>query len=249
MAAPDGNDVSPEVNKVLAFFKQLTPTQIAIILVGMVVAIFFLIPDAVFEKYDRWSRPEYYEQHDKFHAQHKFVKEVISEWNTVRDISDTIKKNVIAVRNGHKDSLEGYRTLKVDKLSLSTQITWHYHLAKLFIIDADITDKISSVDDAITNLQRVEELRSKGHLTPEDITFLGNIRILRKVNRTYLNAHALGYLISKANNDQSTAENHLNQVEFRIKDLGGCTDLRTTEVYHLKLREGIGCWNGKTGKS
>jgi hypothetical protein len=187
------------------------------------------------EFYKKTFNKAEYEQKKKFYLQHEFISPIIDAWDNIHDIEDMSKKSVKKVREGIDDAIFRYESLKVDKLSMATQVTWQYHLARLKVIEADKYSKINSLEVAIHWLNEAKSNSNKTELlTPDDMKFINNIRMNTRIKRTLLNAYALSFHIT-----QDVKYSHL--ASEVLKDIGGCRELDSTYFYHKKIAKTLSC--------
>ena len=184
---------------------------------------------------ERLINPVKFEQNQKFLLQHAYVSPIIDAWDTIHDIEDRTKKNVKLVRERIDDAVNRYEQLKVDKLSAAAQITWMYHLARLKVIEADKTAKINALEVAINWLDRAKvKSNETDKLSVADMKFINDIGMNTRIKRTKLNTYALFYHIS-----DDIKYYHL--AAELLEDIGGCEELISTYLYHVKIANALQC--------
>jgi len=212
-----------------------TALRLVFILIIFIVGLILYYEKNISNAYNRWDKPVYYQQYDKLIQHHPIVKNVVDEWDKISDIDDTTKDTVKNVRKTIFDALKRYENMETDKLDISMQIIWLWHLSKLKIIEADITSNIRNITKAIAYLEQAEEKSANiSKLTKKDVTVLNNNEINRRILRTQLNAYALAYYISKNTEYQDKAMAVLKMV-------GGCSVLHQTDLYHIKISNTLNC--------
>ncbi|WP_147302273.1 hypothetical protein [Thalassotalea euphylliae] len=205
------------------------------VFIGASMLLYIMFQTEVNELFSKTFNRAEYEQKEKFSLHHQFISPIITAWDTIHDIDDVSKKNVRLVRDNIDDAVLRYENLKVDKLSMATQITWKYHLARLKVIEADKTSKIAPLDMSVKLLEEAKtNSNDTDNLTVKDMDFINGIQMNTRIKRTLLNSYALMYHIS---NDAS----HRILSERILKDVGGCKELISMYFYHEKIANSLGC--------
>ena len=213
--------------------KNAAKILLAIVVILAVLGIVF--EDKLRTTYSRWIKSEYFIQYDNLKSQHKFVRDVADQWDNIEDINNLDNNNVQNVRAGLFDALERYEVLKTDKLDIASQVVWLWHLAKLKVIEADISDDYNAITRAITYLKQAQKRSTDpDKLKPYDIEFLTVNKYNSKIRRTMLNAYAMAYFIQGVDSDRQKA-----MVLLKIE--GGCEQLKKSSLYHKKIISALGC--------
>ncbi|WDD97880.1 hypothetical protein [Thalassomonas actiniarum] len=187
------------------------------------------------QSFNEYFYPERSEQYNKFHELHPIIEELANRWNKVSNLNGYKTSNVRYIRDHIHDALPPYKNLALDKVNLVTQIAWNWHLARIFIILADMESNYSHIEKAFLHLKKAEELSTKSQqLAQKELKQLKDISIHKMILRERINAYAIGYFIKKEQQDFLLAKKHL-------KSLGGCDVLTNERFFHKKIANVINC--------
>lgn len=192
---------------------------------------------ALYFGYDYYSKAE---QQAKLDVGHKKATHLINTWNPISDIADLTKDGVQFIRDNQASTLHFYVNLKIDRLSTATNVSYLWHRAKLYIINADMENDIKSVEEALADLDAAEQLLSNTEkLSLADIKYLTETHNMQQyIERTRLNAFAFGYLFSTKKADKEIYRSKINALQEK---LGDCEFQQKKDNRNLRIMEVLGC--------
>lgn len=202
--------------------------------IAVVGAVSFLFKKEIKSWIDRQNDTEPYVQYDNYKAIHPQVNDIISSWNKVHSVEDTLRDDVRKILRTIYGIHSRFSTLKVDKLSISTQIYWHMDNARLNNILYDIHGDEKYAEEAIKFVNEAKRLSSDASkMNDNDLKNLHEHNVDYEIDWIQIASFTL--TISNGNGLYKA------ELEKLIAKYGGCDMFKTDPVTHFKMREGLPC--------
>lgn len=210
--------------------KAVVLTTISALVIG---AVYFLFQDSIKSTIDRVRGSESWTQYDKYDATQQQVKIILDHWNNLESLEQRARKDVHYIFATINGVFNRFSSLKIDKLSMGTQVYWHMDLARLYNILYDMYGDDESIELAVQTATKAKELSTSEKLTKKDLEKFAKYQVDYQISWIFLASYTLS--VSQGNHK------YQGDLKKLVDELGGCETFRADPVTHKKLKAGLPC--------
>ncbi|WP_212748159.1 hypothetical protein [Pseudoalteromonas sp. S2755] len=207
---------------------------IAIIAGGLLCGvIFFTYKSEIKSEFDRLTGSESWVQYDKYDATQQQVKIILNHWNNLESLEQRARKDVQYIFVTINGVFDRFSSLKIDKLSMGTQVYWHMDLARLYNILYDMYGDDESIELAVQTATKAKKLSTSEKLTKKDLEKFAKYQVDYQISWIFLASYTLS--VSQGNHK------YQGDLKKLVDELGGCETFKADPVTHKKLKAGLPC--------
>lgn len=210
----------------LVFKVNKSPSKVVSLVFAVVVGVIPTFAKSVVHTVSEFTLAnDFYTENKKLVHVHAFASNVIDSWRKLPNLTATLSKDLIYVRENAADVYIQLQGIDAQALKLRHQAFYHYMLIEMSVVMASVEKNTSYLVLADKHVEKLFNVINNNDKSVRDLKYFLESKFANRILHYHLNADILRYLHDGKN------ENSKLTVERSLESYGGCNQLLTDGVY------------------